>query len=54
VIHLDDFSVEKLSDQVYNGLYVFNDGYLYACTERGSVYQFDREWKLVKTILDNG
>lgn len=24
------------------------------CTERGSVYQFDREWKLVKTILDNG
>ena len=54
VIHLDDFSVEKLSDQVYNGLYVFNDGYLYACTERGSVYQFGREWKLVKTILDNG
>ena len=53
VIHLSDFSAKKLSSQFYGGIYVFDDGYVYACSKKGSVYQFNRQMKLVETILDN-
>ena len=53
VVHLEDLSVEKLSDQVFGGIYVFDDGLIYACTKSGNVYQFTQGWDKTLTILDN-
>ncbi len=50
-IDLSDYSVEKISDSIYNGLYIFDDSGIYACTEKLEIYRFDFSGKNVTRIL---
>lgn len=49
-ISLKDYSVEKLNDNIYDGLYYFGDAYIYACDRDGSIYRLNLDGS-VKDIL---
>ena len=36
-----DFTVKKLNDQIFNGLYNFDDACLYCCDEKGCIFRMD-------------
>ena len=40
-INLNDYSVEKMSDDVYSGLFIFDDSGIFACDSKGNVYKLD-------------
>lgn len=40
-INLNNYSVEKMSDEVYRGLFVFDDSGIFACDIKGDVYRLD-------------
>lgn len=40
-ISLVDFSVRKLNNQIFNGLYNFDDTCLYCCDEKGGIFRMD-------------
>lgn len=40
-ISLEDYSVEKISDEIYNGLYIFDDTGIYACNADYQVFKLD-------------
>lgn len=50
-ISLEDYSNEKLSDAVYNGLFIFDDTGIYACDERNGIYKLDFNGEVIQTIL---
>ena len=49
-ISLKDYSVEKLNDNIYDGLYYFGDAYIYACDRDGGIYRLNLDGS-VKDIL---
>ncbi len=49
-ISLKDYSVEKLNDNIYDGLYYFGDAYIYACSRDGRIYCLNLDGS-VKDIL---
>ena len=49
-ISLKDFSTEKISDEIYDGLYNFDDTCLYACYKR-SIYRLDLDGNVQKVLL---
>lgn len=49
-ISLKDFSMKKISDKIYDGLYNFDDTCLYACYER-NIYQIDLDGTVQKVLL---
>ncbi len=51
-ISTDDFSIEKVDDTIYSGIFVFGEGVLFACDEDGSVFQFDQNWNRTSVIYD--
>jgi hypothetical protein len=51
-ICLTDYSVEKLSDDIYNGLFIFDDTGIYACNEDGCIYKLDFDGQRVLTLLE--
>lgn len=50
-ISLSDYSVEKISDKIYNGLYIFDDTGIYACDETSNIFKLDFDGNLVETVL---
>ena len=50
-ISLRDGSVEKLSDQIYDGLYVFDGNGLYACDSDCSLYQLALDGTVRRTLF---
>lgn len=40
-ISLSDYRIEKISDEVYSGLFIFDDSGIYACKDTGDVYKLD-------------
>lgn len=52
-ISLIDYSVEKLSDEIYNGLYIFDDTGIYACDENCNIYKLDFDGQRILTILEH-
>lgn len=51
-ISLIDYSVEKLSDEIYNGLYIFDDTGIYACDENCNIYKLDFDGQRILTLLE--
>ena len=49
-ISLKDFSMKKISDEIYDGLYNFDDTCLYVCYER-NIYQIDLDGNVEKVLL---
>lgn len=49
-ISLIDYSIEKLSDEVYHGMYIFDDTGIYACKE-SNIYKLDFDGNLISTLL---
>lgn len=52
-ISLTDYSVQRLSDQIYDGLYNFDDTCLYACDENCNIFQIDFNGNLIQTLFCN-
>lgn len=51
-ISLVNYGVEKLNDTIYDGLYAFGDGYIYACDDTGSIFRLNADGT-VKDVLWN-
>lgn len=50
-ISLKNYSVEKLNDNIYDGLYYFGGDYLYACNRDGCMYRLNLDGS-VKDVLN--
>lgn len=50
-INLDDFSAEKISSSIYNGLYIFDHTGIYACDENSDIYKLDFDGNVVLRII---
>lgn len=51
-IDIKDMSIEKISDNIYNGMFVFDDSGIYACNREGDIHQIDFNGNLIQTIVD--
>lgn len=51
-ISMDDFSVKKISDSVYTGLYIFDDSGIFACDDNSHIYKLDFDGNTVLTLLE--
>ena len=51
-VGLKDYSIEKISDEVYNGLFIFDDSGIYACTEELIVHKLDHFGKIIVTVME--
>ncbi len=51
-ISLTDYSAEKLSDKVYDGLYIFDDTGIYACDCYCDLYKLDFDGKVIETLME--
>lgn len=49
-INLSDRTAEKLSDTIYDGLYIFDDTGIYAC-KAGRIYKLDFNGDVIMTLL---
>lgn len=52
-IDLRDYSVVKISDAVYDGLYIFDDTGIYACDDGYNIHKLDYDGKYLFTLLEN-
>ena len=50
-ISLTDYSAKKLSDNIYNGLYIFDDTGIYACDYSCSIYKLDYDGLVIDTLM---
>ncbi len=50
-INLTDYSVEKISDNIYDGLFIFDDTGIYACDEKCNVFLLDYDGNVIDTLL---
>lgn len=50
-ISLIDYSVTKISNKIYNGLYIFDDTGIYACDQYGYIYKLDFDGNVIHTLL---
>ena len=51
-ISLSDCSSEKISDEIYSGLFIFDDSGIFACDENGRVYWLDFDGNVIGTLLE--
>ena len=51
-INMDDYSVVKISDNIYNGMFIFDDSGIYACDNAGDIHHIDFDGNLIRTIID--
>ena len=51
-INLTDYSAIKLSDKIYNGLYIFDDTGIYACDNSCSIYKLDYDGLVIDTLME--
>lgn len=50
-ISLKDYSVERLNDVIYDGLYIFDDTGIYA-TKDGCIYKLDFDGNVIMTLME--
>lgn len=50
-IDLNDYSIEKVSDMIFDGMYIFDDTGIFACTEDNRVYKLDFDCTVIKRLL---
>ena len=51
-INLNDGTTVKVSNQIYDGLYCFDQVCLYACDENCNIYQLDLDGKQTAILLE--
>lgn len=51
-ISLNDYAVEKISDEIYNGLFIFDDTGIYACDEDCHIYKLDFDGNVIMSLLE--
>lgn len=51
-IDLMDFSVTKLSDEIYNGLYIFDNTGIYACDDKANIFKLDFNGTRIDTLFE--
>lgn len=49
-ISLTDYSVEKISDDIYNGLFIFDDTGIYATNKDDEIYKLDFDGNIIEEI----
>ena len=52
-IDTEDFSVEKISDYVYDGLFIFDNESIFACDTGKNIYQLDMDGRVLKTVISH-
>lgn len=52
-INLKNGSVEKISDKIYNGLYIFDDSGIFACDSNNNVYKLNFDGNVIMTLLEH-
>ena len=50
-IHLKTLTIEKCSNDIYDGLYNFDDTCLFACDENSNVFQLDLSGNIIQTVV---
>ena len=50
-IDLEDGSAEKISDRIFNGMYIFDDTGIFACDDDNRVYKLDFDGNVIKRLL---
>lgn len=50
-ISLEDFSVTKISEQVYEGMYIFDEDGVYACDEEKNIWYFNNDGSELRAII---
>jgi hypothetical protein len=50
-IDLVDYSAEKISNNVYNGLYIFDDSGIYACDVNNDIYKIDFDGDVIMKMF---
>ena len=50
-INLDDYSMEKISDMIFDGMFIFDDAGIFACDENNKVYKLDFDGNVIKRLL---
>ena len=50
-ISLADYSVNKINDRVFSGLYIFDHSGIYACSDNCSIYKMDFDGSIIEEIL---
>ena len=51
-IDLGSGQCEKISDKIYNGLYIFDDTGIYACDENSNIYKLDYDANVIDTLVE--
>lgn len=51
-ISLADYSAEKLSDRIYDGMYIFDDTGIYACDCYCDIYKLDFDGNIMDTLME--
>lgn len=49
-INLKDYSVEKISSDIYTGMFIFDDSGIFACKNEGTIYKLDFEGNVLQKI----
>ena len=51
-IDIRDFSIEKLSDKIYSGMYIFDDSGIYTCNRDGDISKINFNGEELQLIVD--
>lgn len=51
-IDLNTYSIQKITDSIYNGLYIFDDTGIYACDEYCNIYLLDFDGNIISVLLE--
>ena len=49
-INLADYTMEKISDMVYTGMFIFDDTGIYACDSKNNIWKLDFDGNVVDTL----
>ena len=51
-IDIRDFSIEKISDKIYSGMYIFDDSGIYTCDRDGNISKISFSGDELQLIVD--
>ncbi len=51
-ISLADYAAQKISDKVYDGMYIFDDTGIYACDSSGNIYKLDFDGNVIDILME--
>ncbi len=52
IINLTDLSAEKVSNMIFDGLYIFDDSGIIACDENCNIYKLDYKGNVIDVLLE--